>query len=100
MKIATIEDIKLEAWFRTDPNFKIIAYNYHNTWYCDREDDKLYWKTKNKDYINIKNLSDEHIQNILNLFYYKTFQKCIKNKEIQDLQKITEIFIKYLNKYN
>lgn len=78
MKIATIEDIKFEAWFRTDPNFEDFVYNYHNTWYCDREDDNLFWKTKDKNYINIKNLSNEHIQNILNLFYYKAFQKYLR----------------------
>lgn len=99
MKLATIEDIKLEAWFRTNPNFEDVAYNYHNTWYCDRRDDKLLWKTKDKDYINIKNLSNEHIQNILNLFYYKAFKKCMENEKIQELQAALKL-IKYLNKYN
>lgn len=96
MKIATIEDIRKENWFRTDPSFKRIAYNYNTTWLWDREHDNLFWETKNKDYINIKNLSDEHIQNILNLFYYEDFKKCLENAKIQDLHKAIEL-IKDLN---
>lgn len=96
MKIATIEDIRRENRFRTDPSFRRGEYNYDPTWLWDREYDNLFWETKNKDYINIKNLSDEHIQNILNLFYYKDFKKCLENTKIQDLQKAIEL-IKYLN---
>ena len=99
MRIATIEDIRKEFEFRNDPTVKRIAYYDTTSWLWDREHDNIFWETKNKDYINIRNLSYEHLENILNLFYYKEFKKCLENTKIQDLQKALEL-IKNLNKYN
>lgn len=48
--IATEEDLKLEYWLRK------------------RKSGKLMWRTKNGDEIPIKDLSDEHLKNILNMF--------------------------------
>lgn len=48
--IATEEDLKLEYWLRK------------------RNSGRLIWRTKNGDEIPIKDLSDEHLRNILNMF--------------------------------
>lgn len=96
MKVATIEDIKLEVKFRAVPHFDDVAYAIHYDWWWNRQNDELYWRTKDKDYVNIKKLSNEHLGNILNLYYYKEFKKCLTNTKIQDFQKDVEL-IKYLN---
>lgn len=49
MRRATIEDLKLEAWLR------------------ERNSDQIKWKTKDGSLISIKDLSDSHLNNILNM---------------------------------
>lgn len=49
MRRATIEDLKLEAWLR------------------DRNSDQIKWKTKDGSLISIKDLSNSHLNNILNM---------------------------------
>ena len=48
--IATEEDLKLEYWLRK------------------RNSGRLIWRTKNGDEIPIKDLSDKHLVNILDMF--------------------------------
>lgn len=49
MRRATIEDLKKEAWLR------------------ERNSDQIKWKTKDGSLISIKDLSDSHLNNILNM---------------------------------
>ena len=49
MRRATIEDLKLEAWLR------------------ERNSDQIKWKTKDGSLISIKDLSDSHLNSILNM---------------------------------
>lgn len=49
--IATIDDIRLEQFLR------------------NRNSGKLIWKTKEGKIIPLKELSDEHLTNILNVYY-------------------------------
>ena len=49
--IATIDDIRLEQFLR------------------NRNSGKLIWKTKEGKIIPLKELSDEHLTNILNIYY-------------------------------
>lgn len=53
MEIATIKDFELELWLRK------------------RESGTLVWKTKQGDLIPIKNMSDTHIINTMNLLHLK-----------------------------
>lgn len=48
--IATEEDLRLEYWLRK------------------RNSGRLMWRTKNGDEISIKDLSDKHLVNILDMF--------------------------------
>ena len=49
--IATVEDLRLEQFLR------------------NRNSGKLIWKTKEGKIIPLKELSDEHLTNILNVYY-------------------------------
>ena len=46
---ATINDLKLELWLRR------------------RNSDKIFWKTKCGDEISIRNMSDSHLENCINV---------------------------------